>query len=395
MEFTNRLRGLLLPALAVLPAACGVGQADDAQVARQLPEVTIAPVSMTSLRDWADFTGRIEAVETVEVRPRVSGFVESVHFTEGGPVDQGDLLFQIDPRPFRAEVDRLTAERHRAEAELSLARTYRARAERLLAQNVASEEEFERYAADEAVGEADLAAVEAALESAELDLSFTRVTSPITGRVSSAIVTPGNLADSSTLLTTVVSDNPVYAYFDVDEHTYLDHVRESADQAGASVHVGLINEEGHPHAAALDFVDNQVNPAHGTIRARAVLDNSDGRFTPGLFIRLKLVSPRSDRVALIDDRAIGTDLGRKFVLVVDEANVAQYRAVETGRLVNGLRVVTGGLAPGDDIIVNGLQRARPGATVSPERVAMDGDPPSLPRHLTDDLGDSQVAQNIR
>jgi multidrug efflux system membrane fusion protein len=334
-------------------------------------------VAVHDLNEWADFTGRLEAVESVEIRPRVGGFVESVHFAEGGRVAAGELLYQIDPRPFKAQVDRLRAERERALAQLTLAKSYRDRAERLLARNATSQEELERVAADATVAVAQLASVSAALDAAKLDLSFTRVTAPIGGRVSRAIVTAGNLVDASIVLTTVVSDDAVYAYFDVDEHTYLEHVRQPNAAEESVVHVGLINEEGYPHVARLDFVDNQVDPSHGTIRARAVLDNRDRRFTPGLFARMKLVSPQRSSVALVDDRAIGTDLGNRFVFVVDEQGVVQYRAVELGRLVDGLRVVSSGLAAGDVVIVNGLQRVRPGVAVAQARVAMGHDLPAL------------------
>jgi RND family efflux transporter MFP subunit len=364
-------------------AGCTTGEANDAPAAAAppAPAVTTAVVATHELNDWAEFTGRLEAVENVAVRPRVGGYVETVTFTEGTRVAQGDLLFQIDARPFRAEVERLTAERDRARAELNLARSYRERAERLLAQNATSREEFEQVDSDAAVAAATLAAATAELEAAQLDLSFTRVTAPIAGRVSRAIVTAGNLVDGSTVLTSVVSDSPVYAYFDVDEQTYLQHLRTGAATDGSAssvVHVGLVNEEGHPHAARLDFVDNQVDPEHGTIRARAVLDNADGLYTPGLFVRVRLMSRHSFRAALVDDRAIGTDLGRKFVFVVDAANTVQYRAVVTGRSVDGLRVVRDGLTAGDVVIVNGLQRVRPGVTVSPTEVAMDrGSPGTL------------------
>jgi RND family efflux transporter MFP subunit len=361
----------LTVASAALLSACGTGNADTAKPAPQAPAVTASEVAVQELHDWDDFTGRLEAVETVAVQPRVGGFVDSVHFVEGGRVAKGDLLFQIDARPFRAEVDRLTAERSRAEAQLELARSYSDRAERLLARNATSQEEFERFAADARVAAAQLASVEAALELARLNLSFTRVTAPIAGRVSRAIVTAGNLVDESTLLTTVVADDAVYAYFDVDEQTYLAHVSREGDDASSQVYVGLIDEKGYPHAAALDFIDNRVDPDHGTIRARAVLANPDGRFTPGLFARIQLVSPTRYRAALVDDRAIGTDLGRKFVLVIDDNGVAQYRAVEIGRSVAGLRVVREGLADGDVVIVNGLQRVRPGVPVHATKVPAD------------------------
>jgi multidrug efflux system membrane fusion protein len=373
----TRIQRFVPVVLSLALAACTVGEADSPPPAPPAPEVTTAEVVVHALNDWADFTGRLEAVENVEIRPRVGGYVESVHFVEGGRVAAGDLLYQIDPRPFKAEVDRLAAERERAVAQLDLAKSYRDRAERLLARNATSQEEFERNAADASIAAAQLASIDAALEAAELNLSFTRVTAPIRGRVSRTNVTAGNLVDASVVLTTVVSDEAVYAYFDVDEHTYLEHVRDPNDAGQSIVHVGLINEEGHPHTARLDFVDNQVDPNHGTIRARAVLDNRDGQFTPGLFARMKLVSPTQSSVALVDDRAIGTDLGKRFVFVVDEQGVVQYRSIETGRLVEGLRVVNGGLAAGDVVIVNGLQRVRPGVTVGQTRVAMGHDLPAL------------------
>jgi len=383
-----RLVTLLLPLALV---GCTVGEASSPPPAPPAPEVTTAEVAVRDLNDWADFTGRLEAVDSVAIRPRVGGFVESVHFAEGGRVTAGDLLYQIDPRPFKAEVDRLGAERERALAQLKLAQTYRERAERLLARNATSQEEFEQLAADATVAAAQLASLNAALEKAALDLSFTRVTAPIAGRVSRAIVTAGNLVDASVVLTTVVSDEAVYAYFDVDEQTYLEHVQQSNATEQSVVHVGLINEQGYPHEARLDFVDNQVDPNHGTIRARAALDNSDGKFTPGLFARMKLVSPNRHSAALVDDRAIGTDLGKRFVFVVDEQGVVQYRSVETGRLVEGLRIVENGLAAGDVVIVNGLQRVRPGVSVAQTRVAMGHDLPALANLAADEATGANAA----
>ncbi len=368
MNSRSSLAFLAIALTTLAAAGCSSGGAQTAPPQPQAPQVTAAKVLFNEVRDWAEFTGRLEPVDSVQVRPRVGGYVEAVGFVEGSDVKQGDLLFQIDPRPFKAEVDRLRAERQRAAAELELARSYADRAQRLLDKHAASQEEFEQLAADAAVAEAKLASFSAALDAAELDLSFTRVTAPIAGRVSRAIVTEGNLVEPSTVLTTLVSMSPVYAYFDVDEQTYLKNV---GPEAKADVYVGLIDEEGYPHRASLDFVDNRVDANHGTIRARAVLDNASGRFTPGLFARVRLVSPRQFSAAFVDDRAVGTDLGRKFVFVVDADNVIQYRAVETGRLIDGLRVVTTGLEQGDVVVVNGLQRVRPGVTVAPTQVAMD------------------------
>jgi multidrug efflux system membrane fusion protein len=388
----HRIQGLI--SFVILPLAlvgCTVGEAGNPPPAPPAPEVTTAEVAVHELNASADFTGRLEAIESVAIRPRVGGYVESVHFEEGGRVTAGALLYQIDPRPFKAQVDRLAAERERAVAQLELAESYRDRAERLLARNATSQEEFEQVAADATVAAAQVASISAALESAELDLSFTRVTAPITGRVSRAIVTAGNLVDAQTVLTTLVSDGAVYAYFDVDEQTYLEHVQRSHAAEHSVVLVGLINEEGYPHAARLDFVDNQVDPQHGTIRARAVLENRDGQFTPGLFARMKLVSPTRYSAALVDDRAIGTDLGKRFVFVVDEQGVVQYRSVETGRLVEGLRIVEHGLAAGDVVIVNGLQRVRPGVNVAQTRVAMGHDLPALASLAADEAAGTNAA----
>jgi multidrug efflux system membrane fusion protein len=359
---------LLLATLAA--AGCTSGEARNAPPTPPAPHVTTARGLFDEVRDWAEFTGRLEPVESVELKPRVGGYVESVDFVEGAEVAQGDLLFRIDARPFRAEVERLRAERERAAAELTLARTNADRAQRLFEQNATSQQELERNTADAAVAAAVLASVEAALESAELNLSFTQVTAPIAGRVSRAYVTVGNLVEPGTPLTSLVSISPVYAYFDVDEQTYL---RSVGPDGAADVFLGLIDEEGYPHRATLDFVDNRVDAGHGTIRARAVLDNSSGRFTPGLFARIRLVSPNEFSAAFVDDRAIGTDLGRRFVYVIDQDNVVQYRAIETGRLIDGLRVVTSGLDADDIVIVNGLQRVRAGVTVAATEVAMDRD----------------------
>lgn len=366
------LAGILVLALL---GGCRAGNADMEAMTPPAPEVSVAEVAVSEWHASQQFTGRLQAKDTVEVRPRVGGYVEAVLFEEGGRAEAGAPLFQIDPRPYRAEVARLTAERERARAELELARSNEERAVRLLAENAISKEEHDNLVTARSISQARLGAVQAALDTAELNLGFTTVTAPIAGRLSRALITEGNLVDSSTLLTTLVSDDPIHAYFDADEQSYLDYVRGRAGRGEAgedkpAVRVGLINEEGYPHEGALDFIDNRVDPVSGTIRGRAVLDNADGFFTPGLFVRLQLVSPESRQVALVDDRAIGTDLDRKFVLVLDEQNVAQYRQVETGPLVDEMRVILSGLQEGEVVIVNGLQRVRPGMPVAPARVAM-------------------------
>jgi multidrug efflux system membrane fusion protein len=289
-------------------------------------------------------------------------------------VTKGQLLFQIDARPFQAEFNRLQADRARAVSDLDLANANHARAERLIAANAISREEFDRLTAAVASARGQLDSLSAALDSGRLIREFTEVRAPIDGRVSRALITEGNLVTGQSVLTTVVSDNPVYAYFDADERTYLRYAHLSADQRkDDSVFMGLVDENGYPHEGRLDFVDNQVDPNTGTIRARAVFDNPDGRYTPGLFARIRLIGSDDPDTVLVEDRAIGTDLGKKFVLVVDAANQVQTRFVELGPQIDSLRVIRSGLNAGDVIVVNGLQHVKPGQTVAPTRVAMADD----------------------
>ncbi|MEO6799529.1 MAG: efflux RND transporter periplasmic adaptor subunit [Rhodanobacter sp.] len=340
------------------------------------PEVTVAQALSREVSDSADFTGHVQAVNTVQVQPRVGGFVESVHFQEGALVHKGEVLFQLDPRPWQAEVDRLVANQAQAKAELDLAWTNQRRATMLLAQHAIAKQEADRQDTAAQSAQAQFAAATAALAAARLKLDFTTVRSPIDGRVSNDRVTPGNLVTSSDVLTSVVSVNPVYVYFDVDEQTWLklDHLRADARQAGRGARIeasmGLADESGHPHQGRLDFVDNQLHTGSGTIRLRAVFDNTDGLYTPGLYARVQLQSGQPRPRVLVDDRAIGTDLGNQFVYVVDEQHKVQYRKVDTGPLFNGLRVIDSGLAASDVVVVNGLQRVRPGVEVNPQKVAM-------------------------
>jgi membrane fusion protein, multidrug efflux system len=362
---------LLVPiALAVVLAACTKTAAQ--QPPPQPPQVTVADVIEREVTDWDEFTGRLQAVDSVEVRPRVSGLVSAVRFSEGAIVRKGDLLFQIDPRPFQAEVDRLQAELDRARATVSRANSELGRAERLRSENAISSEEHDRRAAFAQESAAQAAAVEAALRAAALNLEFTRVTSPINGRVGRAIVTEGNLVATgpaeATLLTTVVSLDPVYAYFDADEQVYLKYTTGGARNRGSinrHVQMALANEEGYPHDGRLDFLDNQLDSGTGTIRGRAVFRNTNGLLTPGLFVRLRLTGAGSYRGLLIQDRAVGTDLSKKFVYVVSPEHQVEYRPVTLGPIVGGLRVVRSGLKAGEPVVVNGLQRIRPGAQVQP------------------------------
>jgi len=369
----------LASALTLALAACAPSQASNTQAAAPPPpEVTVAGVIAKPLRDWQEFTGRLQAVDTVEIRPRVAGFIDSVQFTEGARVKKGQLLFRIDPRPFQAEVNRLSAELRRTRSTSELAATNHDRGQRLVSQHLISQQDFDALATAASTATDEIGSAQAQLEAARLNLEFTEVRSPIDGRVSRALITPGNLVSNANVLTTVVSDNPVYAYFDADEQTYLKFAPHGRADDGArtsqqSVFMGLIDEEGYPHAGRLDFVDNQVDPQSGTIRGRAVFDNQDGRFTPGLFARIKLVGAEQRDTILIDERAVGTDLGKKYVLALKSDNTLEYRPITLGASVDGLRVVTSGLAASDVIVINGLQHVKPGIAVTPQKVAMDGE----------------------
>jgi multidrug efflux system membrane fusion protein len=364
-------------ALVALLVFAGIGhtRAKPAAAANApLPEVTVAEVIHQPLREWQEFTGRLQAVNTVELRPRVSGFVDRVAFEDGTRVKKGQLLFQIDPRPFQAEVDRLVAERSRTVSDFELAKANRARAERLISAHAISREDYERLVAAQTSAQGALGSIDASLREARLNREFTEVRAPIDGHVSRAVITAGNLVTSASLLTTLVSDDPVYVYFDADEQTYLRFAKAQrnapAGDDAAGVYIGLADEDGYPHAGRLDFIDNQVDPATGTIHARAALANPDGRYTPGLFARVRLVGGEDRDSVLIEDRAVGTDLSKQFVLTLSGNNHIEYRLVQLGPEINGLRVVKQGLAPGEIIVVNGLQHVRPGQTVAPTRVAM-------------------------
>jgi multidrug efflux system membrane fusion protein len=356
-----------LAAMAVL-AACSAQAKQEA--APPPAQVTITPVAFKELRQWDDFTGRLEAIDTVDIRPRVSGFIDGARFEEGARVRKGQVLFQIDPRPYQAEVNRAAAEVDRAKAQLNLATVNRERGRRLIEQNALAQSEFDRLTAEEKAAQANLGAANAAYQTARLNLEWTRVVSPIDGRVSKAVITRGNLVTPTDLLTTVVSDTPIYATFNADEQTFLKYA--SAERGKASpVYLGLMTEDGYPHVGKLKFIDNAMDAKSGTINGRAIFDNQDGRFTPGLFARIRLVSDQSQTVALAPDRAVATDLGKRYVVVVGANNKAEYRPVEIGPLAGNLRIIRTGLKPGDRVIVGGLQKVKPGDTVNPVVVKTD------------------------
>jgi membrane fusion protein, multidrug efflux system len=356
-------------------SACG--KTPDTAASMPPAKVSVAKVLEQPVNEWDEFTGRLEAPETVQIRPRVSGQIDEVAFTEGALVKKGDLLFQIDPRPFQAEVRRLEAQLAQARATATRSENEAQRGERLRQSNAISAELADSRTSAAQEARAAAAAIQAQLDLAKLNLSFTRVTSPINGRVSRAEITAGNLVTADvTPLTSVVSTDKVYAYFDADERVFLKYTqlaRQGQRGQATPVYMGLSNEDGNPHQGQMNFIDNQVNPQTGTIRGRAVFDNKDGAYTPGLYARLKLVGSGTYSAVLINDEAVGTDLGKKFVLVMDAENKPAYRAVELGPKIEGLRIVRTGLSKDDTIIVKGLQRARPGSPVTPETIPMASD----------------------
>jgi membrane fusion protein, multidrug efflux system len=346
------------------------------QQAAAPPTVKVAAPLFRNVRTWADFTGRIEAVQSVELRPRVGGFIDAILFTEGARVRKGQVLYQIDPRPFQDEVDRLRAELSHAQAVAEQARLEGERAGREITQNAISQSDLERADAQAKSAAADVASAHAALEAAELNLSFTRVTSPIEGRVSKTRITLGNLVTTSSVLTTIVSEDPIYASFVADEHSYLQFASGQRGRHEAA-YVGLISESGFPHRGSLQFLDNAVDATSGTIAARAVLQNASGEFTPGLFARVRLASDAASPVALVPEDAIGTDLGQRYVLVIDQQSRAQYRPVELGPSIAGMRLVTTGLKPDDLVVVSGVQRVRAGDKVTAKKVPTPDAPVEL------------------
>lgn len=369
--------GVLL--LSVLLVGCDEGVAQN--TAPQAPAVSAAEVVVKSISQWDSFNGRIEAVESVQLRPRVSGYIEKVNYTDGQEVKKGEVLFTIDDRTWRAALEQAQATLARAKTQASLARSEANRTDKLIHTNLVSREEWEQRRAAATQAQADIRAAQAAVDAAQLNLDFTNVTAPIDGRASRALITRGNLVtagDSASVLTTLVSQKTVYVYFDVDESTYLHYQHLARSGQGASsnhlalpVEIGLVGEEGYPHQGKVDFLDNQLTPSTGTIRMRALLDNAQRQFTPGLFARVRLPGSAEFNATLIDDKAVLTDQDRKYVYVVDQEGKAQRRDITPGRLADGLRIVQQGLKPGDRVIVEGLQKVfMPGMPVNAKTVAM-------------------------
>lgn len=333
------------------------------------PPVSVAAAVQRTVTDIEEFTGRLEAPRSVEVRPRIGGTIDQVHFRDGQRVAQGAMLFTIDPKPFQAELARAQSQLTAARSRAALATSELARAKKLLDSKAVSAQEFDQLTSGAATSGADIAAAEAAVRVAQLNLGYTSVRAPMAGQLSRAIITAGNLVTPESLLTTLVATQTVYAYFDGSEQTFLRLRKGAAGQQ--LVHMGLADETGFPHEGKIDFVDNQLNPQTGSIRMRAVFDNAQGEFTPGLFTRLQLAGGAAYPAVMTPERAIGTDQSRKLVFVIGEGNVAQAREVHLGTLLDGMRVVTSGLKAGELVVVDGLQRVRPGAPVQPMKVETD------------------------
>ncbi len=369
--------------LSALSAGCGAPP-DPAAVAPPPVEVSVATVPERDISEWDEYTGHLEAVESVEIRPQVSGFLQQMNFEEGREVRKGDVLFVIDPRPYQAEHDRAAAEVERARTTAALAGADLQRAERLLSSGAVSQEQFESRRAAHVSALAAVKAAEAAVAVAQLNLSYTRVTSPIDGRVGRAEVTVGNLVTGglngdATRLTTVVSISPMHAYFEAAEKDYLKYIdlarsgqRPLSREHGNPVLMAIGNEAEFRHQGRMDFVDNRVDAGTGTLMGRAVFPNPDRFLVPGMFVRIRLLGTSTYRGTLVNDRAILTDQDRRFVLVVGEGDVLEYRAITTGPMIDGLRAVREGLKGGERIVVNGLQRVRPGMAVTPRMVPMEG-----------------------
>ncbi|MEM1111923.1 MAG: efflux RND transporter periplasmic adaptor subunit [Pseudomonadota bacterium] len=380
MIISRMTRTALTIASVALLVACNTGgsRPESPEPARAATAVTVAPVIQQSINEWDVFTGTLVAPEQVQLRARVSGYLAEVTFTEGQRVAKGDMLFQIDDRPFRAEVERLQAELASAESQLSLSHSQLRRAKELAEKQAISREMLEQRDAANQQAAARVESITASLEHALLQLEFTQVRAPIDGRVSNARITAGNFINAGdSILTTIVSTEEIYAYFDADEQSYLKYARMAREGARPSsreeknpVLLGLAGDTEFGYPGHMDFVDNKVDPTTGTIRGRAVFDNSDGFLIPGMFARIQLVGSGTYEGILVDDRAIGTDLDRRYVLVVDASNTVHYREVELGEKVSGLRLITEGLNGDEVIVVRGLQSVRAGDSVNPNQVSM-------------------------
>ncbi len=378
--------GFSILGLAALFGFTGCGKSvSTAEVTPMAPlAVTIAQPIEREVTDYDEFNGRTAAVESVEIRARVSGYLDAIHFEDGEPVEQKQLLFEIDPRPYQAAVDSTQAALERTKAGAQLASVELKRAEELFRKNALPRNDLDKAIAAEAESSATVQAAQARLEEAQLDLNFTKVHSPIEGRVGREQISVGNLVTAdNTLLTSVVSMEPIYVYFSVNERALLDYIRkaranrgedvspETIKEAAIPVEVGLAGDSGFPLRGVIDFADNRVETSTGTIQTRAVLPNDDRLLLPGLFTRVRVASNEPYQALLVPELAIMTDQGRKYVLTVNDKEEVEYRPVELGTLLDDeLRVIKSGLAPEDRVIINGMLRVRPGMVVDAQVEAL-------------------------
>src|SRR6266567_5578201 len=343
------------------------------------PVVSVVQPIEREVIEWDDYIGRLESPETVEVRARVNGYLDKVHFKEGKEVKKGDLLFTIDPRPYQAEYDRADAEHQRAISQSALAMNDFERAKRLIATKAISEEDYDTKGKTYTAAQAAVMSAKAAANLARLNLEFTEIHAPISGRISRTVVTEGNLISGgvsgagASLLTTIVSLDPVYCYGDADERAVLKYIRlskegkrESARDKEIPAEMELADETGFPHKGRIDFLDNRIDPNTGTMRARGVFSNADHSLSPGFFVRIRVPGSGKYPALLIPDRALGSDQAQKFVYVVNAEKKVEFRPIQIGPMIDGLRVVRSGLKAEEQIIVEGLLRVRPGVVVDPK-----------------------------
>jgi RND family efflux transporter MFP subunit len=401
MRLLHCLPRYALSGLLLLITACAQQQPTAAPPPP--PKVTVSQPLNREVVEWEEYTGRLEAVESVEVRARVNGYLQSIHFKNGATVKQGDLLFVVDPRPYQAELERAKAELALANARLERTGKDLARAQMLVRSRAVSEEEVDTRVSDQRQAQESVQAARAMVNAAQLNVEFTQIRAPISGRISRNLVSVGNLINGgttqSTLLTTIVSLDPIYCYFEADERSYLQGIRQlrNGDRANGRggkqpVYVALADEEGFPHQGSIDFWDNRLDQNTGTITVRAVLPNPDLLLAPGLFARVRVPAGDKYTALVLPPEALGSDLSQQFVFVVDDQNLVQYRKVTPGPIIDGLRVIRDGIQPDDWVIVKGVQRAKTGAKVDP--IKQDGadsqpSPSAAPERTTQKSNDGR------